>query len=402
MMNRLSAILTLAVLAFCFTSNAFAGNPTYAITNDDNPTGNTGTVFVRSPRGQLTILKTLQTGGTGFGGGYFGAPRIVIGNNGDCIFLADSGSGDIASFRQATGFSKVGNYSGGSLQGNYAGIGLAASQDGKFLYAAYSASSNIQAWGIGAGSEACQLTPIGQPVGDIDETGPLAVSNDGKVLIVLEPDDQVVLAFKSANGVLTPLGSPIELENEPQCSKGCTPGGLDITNVSAGKALVVLGNASESAYFITLTLDESEGLTFVGNTEITNIGRLANAESPVFSREARMGTGNLYFAMAGSDCGIVILSINSGIINPVATGSYDATLKNGDATYCSNVAIADSAGNGGEGEGIWQNDIAGEGANAMWFYSVQGNAITPYAHLINPNGNSTFVLSIASPGGNPN
>lgn len=38
----------------------------------------------------------------------------------------------------------------------------------------------------------------------------------------------------------------------------------------------------------------------------------------------------------------------------------------------------------------------------MWLYKLKGTTITPVAHLTNPNGANTFVLSVASVRGNPN
>jgi hypothetical protein len=88
-MIKATSVLTLAAFLLAFSSASLAGHPTYGITNDDNPTANTGTVFVPAAGGKLTILKTLQTGGTGLGGGYFSAPRVAIESNVDCLFVAD-------------------------------------------------------------------------------------------------------------------------------------------------------------------------------------------------------------------------------------------------------------------------------------------------------------------------
>lgn len=409
-MSKVISILVLIVSALGFASAAFAQYPTYVVTNNDEQVGNTGTVFVPDRGGELSILKTLDAVNDGLDGGYFDIPRVAVESNAGCVFLSDAGTSDIAAFSRASGFNKVGNFSNPSLNGDWAGIGMVVSPDGKFLYSTYSYSNNIQAWAIGTGDNACKLTALGDPVAR-GGYGPIGITSDGKVLIAPETnlqDNPTVQAFTSTNGVLTPLGNPINLANESACDVGCDGAGVDSTNVVGGKALVVIANSTSSGpYFITLGIDETSGLSFLGNTPIYNVGALADVETLVFSKNAREGNGYLYVGMAGfdsfglsGDCGFAVLSVTNGTINPTAVAFYDATTENRDATYCSNVAIAEPiVGDGGNGVGLWQNDTK-DGTNVMWSYRLDATTIKPYAHLSNMT--DTFVLSIASVRGNPN
>lgn len=74
-MIKVTSILALAALALVFSSASLAGHPTCGITNDDNSTANTATVFVPVASGKLEVLKTLKTGGTGLGGAI--SPRLA-------------------------------------------------------------------------------------------------------------------------------------------------------------------------------------------------------------------------------------------------------------------------------------------------------------------------------------
>jgi hypothetical protein len=111
-MIKATSILALAALALGLSTASFAGaQKLYGITNDDNPDGNTASVYQVVTPGSIHQIKTLTTGGTGIGGGYFAAPRNALEQTAACVFVADVGSSDIAAFSKATHFAKVGNYS---------------------------------------------------------------------------------------------------------------------------------------------------------------------------------------------------------------------------------------------------------------------------------------------------
>jgi hypothetical protein len=86
------APFTVAIATLALNSVSFAHSKFYAVTNDDNPPGNTATVFESDGVGPITVTQTLHTGGTGLGTGYFATNRIAIENNGNCLFVSDAGS----------------------------------------------------------------------------------------------------------------------------------------------------------------------------------------------------------------------------------------------------------------------------------------------------------------------
>jgi len=128
----------------------------YVVTNDDVNGPNTVTFFVAggtplAPK--LTRFKTIKTGGTGSGGGYFGIVRQVLVPDGadECVFVADGGSNDVAAIIFGTQ-TVVGNYQGSSTDSDgLGGMGLAVNPNGKYLYAAFSTSQTLATFTIGSG-----------------------------------------------------------------------------------------------------------------------------------------------------------------------------------------------------------------------------------------------------------
>jgi hypothetical protein len=175
-MRRLLRIFALIVLpvvlagAMVFSAEA-ATAKSYVATNDDNPSGNTTTVYVWNGK-KLTQIKgsPFSTGGYGLGGGYFSIPReaISVGSNGKCLFVGDPynssfGASDIAAF-QETGpppvLTLVGNYTSASgYSGAEDGVGLVTS--GNTLIANYTLSGVQEEWTIGSG---CKLTETGKTI----------------------------------------------------------------------------------------------------------------------------------------------------------------------------------------------------------------------------------------------
>ena len=86
--SRLFLVLALAAAALPATS--WAGT-NYIVTNDDNPAGNSASVFSAGRDGALTLVKAIPTGGYGIGGGYFAASRVNIlrSKTNNCTYVGD-------------------------------------------------------------------------------------------------------------------------------------------------------------------------------------------------------------------------------------------------------------------------------------------------------------------------
>lgn len=393
-MIKVTSTLALAVLALGLASASFAGS-NYAVTNDDNSSANTATVF-KAGSHVITVTKTLHTGGTGLGGGYFAAPRVSIENNAACVFVADAGSSDIAVFSKATSFGKVGNYTQSGFSGDYEGMGLAASSDGKYLYAAYSDTENIAAWSVGS---TCALTFVASAQ-ESDYVAPISLTSDNSTLIVPEPNNEYLDSW-TFNGTSFTETSHVSLASLSVCSStGCYLTGSDSTTVSSGKALVVLGNATLSGpYYVTAVLDTTTGFSSssITNTTICN-GTLANIESPVFSKAGVTGSGTLYFGAAGFGSGYPAGTAVASISGTTITAKSAGCNVNSAAYYASNDGIAGQTANSGNGAGIWQVAVSSSATNTMDLFAVNATtgAMTSYASLSDPNGSGTYVLSLTA------
>jgi len=397
-MIKVTVVLALVFLALGLSTASFAGaQRLYGVTNDDNPTAgaNTATVFqVHTGPASIAVLKTLKTGGTGLGSGYFAAPRIGIERNESCIFVVDAASSDIAAFK-VLGFAKVGNYSNSALNSDYEGMGLAASAQGNYLYAGYSGSDNIATWAIGTGDDLCALTLVpGSITNAGDAVAPLAVSHDGNTLIVSELNNEFLDSYSLSAGVPTPVSH--------QSTSSCGfPAGIDIS----GNALVVTGDATLSQTYCTATLAGST-LSAVSSNTLTGAGSgIGNIESVEFDKDAWItGNGYVYFGAAGfggggsfANGGFSVNKVTSGVISAAATDYYDAYASNNDgAVYASNAATTTVTAMGLQSI-VWQVDSTDSVTNIVNFYTLNSSGITRYASVADPNANGTaFVLTISA------
>ncbi|MFY9672911.1 MAG: hypothetical protein WAK13_00590 [Terriglobales bacterium] len=187
----------------------------YVITNDDNPAGNSASIYSIGKGGALSLVTTIPTGGYGRGGGYYAAGRVNVlrskaqncGYIGDALGPNNSRPGDVASIDMKT-LQLVGTYPGTALDsGALWGVGLAENPAGTFLFAAYSTSGTIATYVQGAdcvltfGSE---LITIGANVGSVDG---MKVTPNGKYLIVAYSDASIgSYAINPTTGALTLVG----------------------------------------------------------------------------------------------------------------------------------------------------------------------------------------------------
>ena len=208
---------------------ADAGTKHYVVTNDDVSGPNTVTFYLAGGTAsapKLNRFKTIKTGGTGLGGGYFGTVRQVLIGEGknECVFDADGGSNDVAAILLQTK-QVVGNYKGSSIDsaGN-PGIGLAVNPNHEYLYAAFGGSRTIATFTMDTG---CALTFVS----DINAVGlnggfPHGMAAKGNMMVIGYGDGSIG-SFNISGG--TPVSN-----NDLQLSTGYLkdgelPDGVDIT-----------------------------------------------------------------------------------------------------------------------------------------------------------------------------
>jgi len=383
-------LLVLAAVVVFLTSMSFAASSTYVIAEDENTTANTATAFsLNTTTGVLTQVKKLSTGGTGLGGGFFAEATVTLTSNNKCIFVADTGSNDIASFA-APSYAKVANYSNGALNwsNNGAGGSLALSPDGKWLYGAYSGSENIGAWAVGAG---CKLTFINSytPSTGADLFATLHVTPDGKALIVPSIDFGIVTMFSinSSNGDLTEVNN-VSFSSVGSCSSdGCFPFGFDISGDSKSAWFGDPTTAGSGLFALSVAINTTTGVSNPQFYTLTASGGVGNSTYPWFTKAAyAKGTGLILFGMSGYSNGE-----NSGVVT--ANVSEKPALKELTSTL---FATTNSSCGGCTGTLQSHGNLAvsAQDPNVINVYTI--NATTGALTLLksNTDANATGLLSI--------
>jgi hypothetical protein len=356
-MKKCLVVFAVVGTLLLLTSATFAAT-SYVVTNDDNPSANSSTIYkLNTTNGQLSLVQTLSTGGFGNGGGFFATVGNAISRDAKCIYVYDGGSSDIAAFATST-LTKVGNYSNGNLNGAFPGGSMTLTPNGKYLYATYGGSENIGAWQRNAD---CSLTFIASYTANsgIDTYSNALVDPSGKGLIVSVDDLGFLELFLiNANGTLKDVAST-NLNNTSCSAVGCFPTGLDITK---GEVLVA-GNAAFSAGVYTMKLVASSPFfTNVSYTDQSSSG-LCNGEVPWLSAQAySTGTGPLYISYSGFGTG-------SGC----QMGELTAALSGTTVTQVKANVINSSIGYGGmlQTTGTWM--VYSEWFNQLQVFKINGD-----------------------------
>jgi hypothetical protein len=269
------------------------GATTYVITNDDNAPNSASIYSLDTATGQLTLLKVLPTGGEG-NGATFNGFMVAVERTAKCFFVMDAQTDDIAAFSQATGYSKVGNYSNQLLVSTTYGGSIALTPNGKWLYGTYNDSKNVGAWQINSD---CSMTFIAAyvPGAGADGFATPGVTPNGLGLVVALPDHGAAELFKiNANGSLSDINS-VSWAANPTCSQQyCSPLGVDFTKDSK---VAVFGNLGEPLLSANLM---ATGLT---NPQVWSVLN-EQFDEPVLAilgAGAYAGSGYLYASTFGPD-----------------------------------------------------------------------------------------------------
>jgi hypothetical protein len=372
-------IVIFAVVAL-FATVSFAQNGGHLLINNDNFNGNSADIDTVSASGGLKLLKTVSTGGTGLGGGYFAAPRNAIAQNLKCFWVSDAGSSDIASF-QVAGLKKTGNFTNGALNGALYGIGL--TQAGNFLITAWSASANIAVLKINSD---CTLTMVGSPLSQPDNVADVTATPDGKTFVVSYPNAGGAQAYSvSSTGALTAIGPELVFANVISgCStEGCFPTAQDFAGTGQ---FWVWGNATLAGASTLTAVLGSSGFSNAA-LQTYNSSGLQNVETPLFSPAGRAGVGNLYLGASGFGtgypAGVIVTSFNKGKI------TYASAALNSAAFYAGNVQTIGNSGTGSPLTQIWSDSNAN---NTVQAYTVSGTTLTP-AGSLQTSSTGSFAFS---------
>jgi hypothetical protein len=228
-----NSLLTVAMLTsfvlFCparTKSSHPSSQATYVITNDDGLMVNQTSFYlagISQGNPTLTLQTTINSGGRGIGGGFFGTPRVKFpaDASAECMYVSNGATANIGSIdlhsQQLVGMAA------GSRQdiGSTNGIGLALTNN--YLYAGFTGSNSIATFAVEPG---CQLsflrdtTVAGLNGGWI---GGMAIHGD---MLVVAYGDGSIESFNIANGL--PMSND-DRQNSAGFSQAYFPESVDIT-----------------------------------------------------------------------------------------------------------------------------------------------------------------------------
>jgi 6-phosphogluconolactonase len=199
----------------CVWAQEPAAGPQYVYANDDIVGSNTIEGFSLDVNTGLLVAisgSPFPTGGSGVGGGFFAAPKIIARFTGNFIYVSNGGSNNISVFKISprTGIpALIGSPVSTGGSGATYGIGMAVSPNGQFLFAGNGGSNNISAFSIN--STTGELTAVpGSPFPTNDNPDGLLVMPNSMFLLVGQPNSATIAVFSiGPRGTLTPVaGSP--------------------------------------------------------------------------------------------------------------------------------------------------------------------------------------------------
>jgi hypothetical protein len=392
---KLALTLTVVALLLGLCSVSFAAtNPIFVITNDDNKTANTATVYsFNTTTGALKLVKVLKTGGTGQGGGFFAMKSQAVQHNDKCIFVVDTASNDIAAFQGPAGkYKKVGNFSNSAINtsNNSLGGSIALSPNGKFLYEGASGSENVGAWSVGS---TCKLKFIAaySPKAGVDLYNTIKVTPDGKNVIAPAIDKEAAEQFSinQTTGALKDLGF-VAWTSISNCSTGgCFPFGLDFTPDSK---VVVFGNPSTALN--ETGLSASVGLKGPSNPKewnLTNKAGVQNLTTANFSPTCTVKSASCVLFFGGSGFttpeqpGIVTTSFTEKPLKLKVTQSI-AIGSGSSAQFINSVALAGPTGS-------WM--IIAQSPNSILVYPVSTTGKLGKLKSTTVDAQSTNLISLS-------
>ncbi|MGO8795467.1 MAG: YncE family protein [Candidatus Sulfotelmatobacter sp.] len=278
---------TWALFVCLLTTLAAAATPQYVLTNDDATVFSIDSVtfYTIGTGGALELYKQVPTGGAGIAGGFFGANRLAMLNNGDtqCVYASLAATGGIVGIDVST-LEVVGTtYGSGTDNGSANGIGLAINN--QYLYASYTTSNTIATFQVQPGcglSFVSDLTVVGLQGGFGDG---MAIS--GSTMVVSYGDGSIQ-SFNISSGVPVSNGdlqnstgaiasgyasypTSVEITQDGHYAifgDTSTSTVVEVSDISSGKLKKTvsysLGNGNNSS---NILLSPDETLLYVVNTQ---------------------------------------------------------------------------------------------------------------------------------------
>jgi DNA-binding beta-propeller fold protein YncE len=341
--RRLLTAILMAAPVFCAAGDGRSKTPgttTYVITNDDANIFSYASFYVATDTQQgpaLTLQKSVDVGGRGIGGGFFGTSRIAMLPDAaaPCAYVSDALTGDIAEIDLQTQ-QLVGNVSGYRRdKGNTNGIGLAVNSN--YVYAAYTASNTIGTFAVQPG---CQLVFVDDvSVAGLNGGWIGGMAIHGNMMVVAYGDGSIQ-SFNIANGL--PASNNDE-QNSAGFARAYFPESVDITQdghfaIFGDSAVPTTVEVSDiSAGKLAPTIQYMLGLptNAVGPGLNSSTVRLSPDQSLIYIGNSQ--SGNVTAAFFNKNTGKVTPGCASAKLN----GFYNPW------SYIGSLATRDATGTGG-------------------------------------------------------
>jgi len=359
------------------------GATRYVIANDDTgfPFSSGVTLYAVGADGVLTLKQRILTGGSGIGGGYFGAKRVAVldSSNQQCAYLSDAASGVIEGIAIGT-LTAVGTVSGSVTDaGTSNGIGLAVND--QYLYASFTDSNTIGTFAVQAG---CHLAFLNDtPVAGLNAGVINGMAIHGNLMVATYTDGSIE-SFDISGG--TPVSNGDEQLSTAAVRSQDTsyPNSIDITRDGR---FAIFGDTSTSLV-----------------VEVSHIVSGKLSKTVVYKSAASISSSNvmlspdetlLYVANTQGDA-VSALYFNK------ATGKLSAGCTSGSLrgqsvkwSYLASMALMEQTGNGG---GVYVAEFGSPSSIAMVRLDSAGQTCSlredPKSPVAEPN--STGLLSIGS------
>ena len=300
------------VLLALLPASLLAVNVVY--TNNDGTSANSVSAYAVDTNGAVSLIASYPTGGTGTGGGFYASNRIIVINN--FLFASNAGSNNVSAFTidsttgALTAVAGSPFATGGYNNSGESGISLAATPDGKYLYAGNSGSQDVTLFSIGSNGA---LTAVGSPLYVVGTMSSMKVSPNGRFLVLAFPDLSEVAVYSIAsNGTLQAVqNSPFSISAtatgvDMDCASSHVFAGLaasnsvKVYNIDSTTGALTLNSVSpaipsvSSAQVVQLSPDDqtlyvsNQGAHAVSAFSVASDGTLTLATA------TPVGTGNQY------------------------------------------------------------------------------------------------------------
>lgn len=374
-----------AALIACISvlSGLSQGTTRYVIANDDTgfPFSSGVTLYTVGADGVLTLKQRILTGGSGIGGGYFGAKRVAVFDSGNeqCAYLSDAASGLIEGIAIGT-LTAVGTVSGSVTDaGTSNGIGLAVND--QYLYASFTDSNTIGTFAVQAG---CHLTFLNDtPVVGLNAGVINGMTIHGNLMVATYTDGSIE-SFDISGGTPVSNGDEQLSTATVRSQDASFPNSIDITRDGR---FAIFGDTSTSLV-----------------VEVSHIVSGKLSKTVVYKSAASISSSNLmlspdetllYVANTQGDA-VSTLYFNKAT-GKLSAGCTSGSLKGQSATwsYLASMALMGQTGNGG---GVYVAEFGNPSSIAIVRLHSSGQTCSlqedPKSPVADPN--STGLLSIGS------